>query len=213
LDANDTVILLLDHQAGLFQTVHDISLYELRANLMALTFAANLARVPIIYTASEPTGPNGPLVSEILSLPSNATFIRRKGEISAWENPDFVSAVEKTGKNTLVMAGVWTSVCVVFPAIQAKAEGFNVYTVFDASGDITKFASEITRLRLVFSGIVPVTTNALIGELQRTWNRGDAAAWASIYANLSPNYRYVQESFNMAKNQTSTNQSTTQGST
>jgi nicotinamidase-related amidase len=195
LNANETVMLLIDHQTGLFQTVHDISLYELRANVMVLASVANLAKIPIIYTASEPNGPNGPIIKDILSLPSNATFVRRHGEISAWENPDFVAAVKNTGKKTLIMAGVWTSVCVVFPALQAKAEGFNVYAVIDASGDISKLASETTRLRLALSGIVPVSTNVVVGEIQRTWNRGDAAAYAALYSQLSPNYGLVVESF------------------
>jgi nicotinamidase-related amidase len=203
LNPNDTIILLIDHQTGLFQTVHDISLYELRNNVKILASAANLGRVPIIYTASEPNGPNGPIISDVLSLPSNATFVPRHGEISAWENPDFVAAVKNSGKKTLVMAGVWTSVCIVFPALQAKAEGFTVYAVIDASGDISMLASETTRLRLALSGIVPVTTNVVVGEIQRTWNRPDAAAWGALYSQLSPNYAAVTESFMKSSNKTS----------
>ena len=147
LDPADTVILLLDHQSGLFQTVKDISVAELRTNTAILAKVAKLAKVPVITTASEPNGPNGPLMPEIHQYAPHAVFVPRKGEISAWDNKDFVDAVRKTGRKTLIMAGVWTSVCVAFPAIQAKAEGYNVYAVIDASGDPSEMASRTTIAR------------------------------------------------------------------
>jgi nicotinamidase-related amidase len=133
-DPKDTVILLLDHQTGLFQTVKDITIQELRTNTAVLAKLATLAKIPVITTASEPSGPNGPLMPEIQQFAPTATYVARKGEISAWENPDFVRTVRATGKKTLIIGGVWTSVCVAFPAIQAKAEGYTVYAVIDASG-------------------------------------------------------------------------------
>src|SRR5262245_16685235 len=120
-DANDAVILLLDHQTGLFQTVKDVPVAEIRNNTMALVNVARLANAPVIYTASEPDGPNGPIMDELDAVQDYCQFVRRKGEISAWDNADFVKAVEATGRKTLVMAGIWTSVCVAFPALQAKA--------------------------------------------------------------------------------------------
>jgi len=126
LDPNDTVVLLLDHQTGLFQTVKDVPLPELRANTVVLAKIAELAKVPIIYTASEPGGTNGPIMEELLAAAPNAKYVARKGEVSAWDNADFVKAVEATGRKTLIMAGVWTSVCVAFPALQAKADGYKV---------------------------------------------------------------------------------------
>jgi nicotinamidase-related amidase len=138
LDPNDTVVLLLDHQTGLFQTVQDVPLPVLRANTVALAKIAERAKMPIIYTASEPAGPNGPIMEELVDAAPNAQYIGRKGEVSAWDNADLVKAVEATGRKTLVMAGVWTSVCVAFPALQAKADGYKVFAVMDASGDVSK---------------------------------------------------------------------------
>src|SRR5690554_5382611 len=120
-DPNDAVLLLLDHQTGLFQTVKDVPLADLRANTVALAKIAVQAGIPVIYTASEPDGPNGPIMEELLEAAPNAIYVGRKGEVSAWDNADFVKAVESTGRKTLVMAGVWTSVCVAFPALQANA--------------------------------------------------------------------------------------------
>jgi nicotinamidase-related amidase len=144
LDASDTVILLLDHQTGLFQTVKDISVAELRANTTMLVKLATLLKIPVITTASEPNGPNGPLMPEIHQLAPHAVYVGRKGEVNAWDNEDFVKAVRATGKKTLIMAGVWTSVCVMFPALDAKQAGFKVYAVVDASGDPSEMTSRTT---------------------------------------------------------------------
>jgi nicotinamidase-related amidase len=195
LNPDDTVVLLLDHQTGLFQTVKDIPLRDLRANTVALARIAGLAGMPIIYTASEPGGPNGPIMDELLAAAPGATYVGRKGEVSAWDNADFVKAVEATGRKTLVMAGVWTSVCVAFPALQAKADGYKVYAVMDASGDVSVMASEAAKLRMANAGVVPVTTNTILSESHRTWNRADAAQWGALYAELAPNYRAVAESY------------------
>jgi nicotinamidase-related amidase len=193
------VLLMLDHQTGLFQTVKDIPVAELRNNAIVLARAATLAKVPVITTASEPKGPNGPLMPELEQAAPGATYVGRKGEISAWENPDFVRTVKATGRKTLIMAGVWTSVCVVFPALQAKAAGYDVYAVIDASGDVSPMASQVTLARLVQAGVIPISTNAVVSELQRTWNRPDAAAWAEIYGAVSPNYRAAIESYQKAQ--------------
>src|SRR5690242_16960601 len=143
---------------------------------------ATLLKIPVITTASEPNGPNGPLMPEIHQFAPHAVFVPRKGEVNAWDNPDFVKAVRATGKKTLIMAGVWTSVCVVFPALQAKAEGYTVYAVVDASGDVSPMASQAAMARMVQAGIIPVTTNVIVPEVQRTWNRPDAAQYGTLYA-------------------------------
>lgn len=200
LDPNDTVMLLLDHQTGLLQTVKDVSPAEVRTNTIGLANIAELAGVPIILTASEPNGPNGPLIEELQKLEgAKAKYVPRKGEISAWDNADFVNAVEATGRKTLVIAGIWTSVCVNFPALQAKADGYKVYFVTDASGDPSVMASQTTVARAVQAGIIPVTTNVVLCELQRTWNRPDAAKWGAIYSQIVPNYRAAVESYQRAQ--------------
>jgi nicotinamidase-related amidase len=198
IDPADAVLLMLDHQTGLFQTVKDIPIQELRTNAVVLAKGAVLTKVPVITTASEPNGPNGPLMPELHEAAPAAIYVGRKGEISAWENADFVKTVKGTGRKTLIMAGVWTSVCVVFPAIQARAEGFDVYAVIDASGDVSPMASQVTLARLVQAGVVPITTNAVVGEFQRTWNRPDAAKFAELYGTFAPHYRAAIESFQRA---------------
>ena len=200
LNADDAVLLLLDHQTGLFQTVNDIAVADLRRNTVALAKIAEQAGIPIIYTASEPDGPNGPIMEELPAAMPSAQYVARKGEVSSWDNADFVAAVEATGRKTLIIAGVWTSVCVAFPALEAKADGYKVFTVMDASGDVSKMASDAALARMTAAGIIPVTTNTILSETHRTWNRPDAVAWGALYSELVPEYRAAFESYNRAQN-------------
>jgi nicotinamidase-related amidase len=199
IDTSDSVILLLDHQSGLFQTVKDISVAELRANTVMLARLATLLKIPVITTASEPNGPNGPLMPEIHQFAPQAVYVPRKGEVNAWDNEDFVKAVRATGRKTLIMAGVWTSVCVMFPALDAKAAGYKVYAVIDASGDPSDLASRTTIARFTQAGVVPTSTNAVLSETHRTWNRPEAAELAKLYALVAPNYQAVIESYQKAQ--------------
>jgi nicotinamidase-related amidase len=199
LRLDDVVFLLLDHQAGLFQVVKDISVAELRANTAMLAKLATLLKIPVITTASVPEGPNGPLMPEIHQFAPHSVHVPRKGEVNAWDNELFVKTVRETGKKTLIIAGVWTSVCVMFPALDAIAAGFKVYAVIDASGDPSEMASRTTLARFAQAGVVPISANAVLCELQRTWNRPDAAEIAKLYTMVAPNYAAVMESYDRAK--------------
>jgi nicotinamidase-related amidase len=199
LDPADTLILLLDHQAGLFQTVKDIAVADLRRNVEMIAKLATLLKIPVVTTASEPNGPNGPLMPEIHQYAPHAVYVPRKGEVNAWDNSAFVEQVQSTGRKTLVMAGVWTSVCVMFPALDARSAGFDVYAVIDASGDPSELASRTTLARLVQGGVIPTSTNALLSELHRTWARPEAAELAKLYGLAAPNYAAVAESYQKAQ--------------
>jgi nicotinamidase-related amidase len=198
LNAADVAILLLDHQSGLFQTVKDVPLTDLRANTIMLARLATLMKIPVITTASEPNGPNGPLMPEIHQNAPHAVYVPRKGEVNAWDNDDFVRTVRATGKRTLIMAGVWTSVCVMFPALDAKAAGFKVYAVMDASGDPSEMASRTSLARFAQAGVIPTSTNAVLSEVHRTWNRPEAGELAKLYGLVAPNYAAVAESYQKA---------------
>lgn len=199
IDPADSVMLLIDHQSGLFQTVGDMPMPELRQRAAALAKIASLANIPVITTASVPQGPNGPLIPEIHQNAPHAQYVARKGEINAWDNPDFVNTVKATGKKTLIIAGTITSVCMAFPAISAVAEGFKVFAVIDASGTYTKMAEEITLARVVQAGVVPMDTAAVASEIQKTWNREDAQEWAQVYTQIFPAYALLMESYMKAQ--------------
>lgn len=199
IDVKDTALLLVDHQSGLFQTVADMPMPTLRNHAIALAKAATLAKIPVITTASVPQGPNGPLIPEIHQFAPHAQYVARKGQINAWDNPDYVAAVKATGKKTLIIAGTITSVCMAFPSISAVHAGYKVFAVVDASGTYSKMAQEITLARVVQAGVVPIDTGAVLSELQKTWNREDAQQWAEAYTNVFPPYALLIESYMKAQ--------------
>ncbi|WP_296283375.1 hydrolase [uncultured Acinetobacter sp.] len=206
IDPSDTAMLLIDHQSGLFQTVGDMPMPELRQRAAALAKIASLANIPVITTASVPQGPNGPLIPEIHNNAPHAQYIARKGEINAWDNPEFVAAVKATGKKTLIIAGTITSVCMAFPSISAVADGYKVFAVVDASGTYSKMAQEITLARVVQAGVVPMDTAAVASEIQKTWNRDDAQEWAQVYTQIFPAYQLLMESYAKAQDVISHNE-------
>ena len=199
IDPDNVAMLLIDHQSGLFQTVQDMPFTTLRRLASTLAKIASLAKIPVITTASVPQGPNGPLIPEIHQNAPHATYVARKGEINAWDNEDFVKAVKATGKKQLIIAGTITSVCMAFPSIAAVADGYQVFAVIDASGTYSKMAEEITLARMLQAGVVPIDTAAVASELQKTWNREDAAEWAQAYTGIFPNYQLLIESYSKAQ--------------
>ena len=199
IDPNDAVLLLIDHQSGLFQVVNDQPFTQVRAHVVALAKLAKLAGIPVITTASVPQGPNGPLMPEIHEIVPEAHYIPRNGEINAWDVPAFREAVTATGRKTLIMAAVMTSVCLAEPAISAVAEGYKVYGVIDASGTYSKLSQETTMARLVQAGVVPIDTSAVASEVQQTWNRPDAGEFAALYSGVMTNYQLLIESYQRAQ--------------
>lgn len=194
LDPNDVVLLLIDHQTGLFQTVKDLDVGELHRNVVGLAKFARLVKIPVITTASVPDGPNGPLISELGEILPDAVYVPRHGQINAWDNPDFVKAVKETKRNTLVMAGTLSNVCLAFPAISAAAEGYRVYGLMDASGCWSAFSKDLALARMTHAGVIPTDCLALMAEVQQTWARPDAAEFAELYAEFMPSYRLLMES-------------------
>lgn len=199
IDPNDSVLLLIDHQSGLFQLVRDIELPVLRSNVTALAKISQLAKIPTFTTASVPDGPNGPLIPEIHQHNPDAVYIPRTGQINAWDNPAWVDAIEKTGRKTLLIAGTLTSVCMAFPTLSALAAGYKVFTIIDASGNWSQMATDLTLARVVQAGAMPIDTYAVIGELMNTWNRPDAMEFANVMVDLMPIYRALMESYDKAQ--------------
>ena len=200
IDPKDAVMLLIDHQSGLFQLVRDIDLPTLRAHAGALAKVAYLAKIPTFTTASVPDGPNGPLIPEIHEYNKDAVYIPRTGQINAWDNPAWVKAIEDTKRRTLLMAGTLTSVCMSFPALSALTAGYRVFCVIDASGNWSQMATDITLARVVQAGAVPIDTYAVLCELMETWNRPDAMEFAQIVTDhIVPPYRALIESYEKAQ--------------
>jgi nicotinamidase-related amidase len=199
IDPDDAVMLLVDHQSGLFQTVRDMEEQELRRRATCLAKAAKLAGVPTFTTASVPDGPNGPLIPDIHKANSDAVYIPRTGQINAWDNPAWIDAIKKTGRKTLIIAGTLTSVCMAFPALSAVEAGYRVFCVVDASGNWDKMATDITIARVTQAGCMPIDTFAVLAELMSTWNRTDAMEYAAVMAELIPPFQALNECYAKAQ--------------
>lgn len=200
IDPEDAVILLIDHQSGLFQLVQDIDQPVLRSHVTALAKVSHLAKLPTFTTASVPDGPNGPLIPEIHHFNPDAVYIPRTGQINAWDNPKWVEAIEQTGRKTLLIAGTLTSTCMAFPALSALDAGYKVFCIVDASGNWSKMSTDLTVARLVQAGAIPIDMNGLLGEIMGTWNRPDAMEFAEILVeHVTPRYRALMESYDKAQ--------------
>jgi len=196
INPNDSCMLLIDHQSGLFQLVKDMEVPVLRNNVIALAKVARLAKIPTFTTASVPDGPNGPLIPEIHQVNPDAVYIPRSGQINAWDNPEYVKAIKQTGRKTLIMAGTLTSVCMAFPAVSAIEDGFKVCCVIDASGNYSKMATEICTARVAQAGAYPLDTFAVLSEIMATWNRSDSWQFAEVMMdNVVPLYRNLVECY------------------
>ena len=200
IDPDDAVMLLIDHQSGLFQLVRDIDQPTLRAHATALAKVARLAKIPTFTTASVPDGPNGPLIPEIHESNPEAVYIPRTGQINAWDNPAWVEAIERTNRKTLIIAGTLTSVCLAFPTLSALVAGYKVFCVVDASGNWSKMATDLTIARIAQAGAVPIDTFAVLAELMSTWNRPDAMDFAQVMVDhVVPPFRALIESYDKAQ--------------
>lgn len=198
LNKDDCAVLLVDHQAGLTNLVHDFSPDDFKNNVLALADAAKYFKLPTILTTSFENGPNGPLVPEIKELFPDAPYIARPGQINAWDNEDFVNAVEATGKKQLLIAGIVTEVCVAFPTLSALERGYEVFVVTDASGTFNQTTRDAAWSRMASAGAQLVTWFGAACELHRDW-RNDVEGLGALFSKRLPNYRCLINSYNSAR--------------
>src|SRR4051812_27143470 len=188
LSADDAVVLLIDHQAGLLSLVQDYGPDEFKNNVLALADTARFFRLPTVLTTSFESGPNGVILPELKAMFPDAPFIPRPGQINAWDNEDFVKAVRGTGRKQLIIAGVVTDVCVAFPTLEALKEGFQVFVVADASGTFNRSVRDAALMRMQQAGAVMTNWFAVACELQRDWRR-DMEGLATLLAARLPSYK------------------------
>jgi nicotinamidase-related amidase len=180
LTPEDSVLVLIDHQPFQFANLHSHEPTMIVNNVVALAKTAKVFNVPtILTTVLEDRG--GKLIKPLQDvfpqqMPIDRTFI------NTWEDTRVVDAVKKTGRKKIIMAALWSEICLAMPAIQAAGEGYEVYAVTDASGGVSAEAHEMAIRRIIMAGVVPITWMAVAGELQRDWARQEqAAAMAGIF--------------------------------
>ncbi|EMI22455.1 isochorismatase superfamily hydrolase [Rhodopirellula maiorica SM1] len=194
LDKNEAAVLLVDHQTGLTNLVHDFSPDDFKNNVLALANCAKYFELPTILTTSFEDGPNGPLVPELKEMFPDAPYIARPGQINAWDNEDFVDAVKETGKKQLLIAGIVTEVCVAFPTLSAIEAGYDVFVVCDASGTFNKTTRDAAWARMSAAGAQLINWFAVAGELHRDW-RNDMEGLGTLLSNHLPIYRCLMNSY------------------
>ena len=194
LSKDDAVVLLVDHQSGLISLVQDYSPSEFKENVLALADVAKFFNLPTILTTSFEDGPNGPLVPELKERFPKAPYIPRPGQINAWDNADFVRAIEQTKRKQLIIAGVVTDVCVAFPALSAIEAGYQVFAVVDASGTFNQAVRDAALTRMSQAGVQLVNWFSVACELHRDW-RNDIEGLGKLLSDHIPNYRNLMTSY------------------
>lgn len=173
IDPNNSVLIFIDHQPQMSFGVANIDRQQLKNNTVALAKAGKIFNVPTIITSVETESFSGYIWPELLAVHPEITPIERTS-MNSWEDEKFVSAVKATGRKKLIIAALWTEVCLTFPALMALNEGFEVYAVTDASGGTSVDAHERAIDRIVQAGAVPVTWQQVLLEYQRDWARKES---------------------------------------
>jgi len=170
--ADNTALLLIDHQVGTMGWVKSIPFEEMKRNAVMLAHTARILKLPVVLTSSMEEYAQGPLLSELQTiLPTAfAERVKRMGIVNAMDDTNFATAVKATGRKKLVIAGVTNDVCTVYPALSLVRDGFEVQVVADAGGSPTKMADDISLRRMERGGVTLTTTNQLIAELAGSWS-------------------------------------------
>src|SRR5579862_1578376 len=159
----NSALVLIDHQIGLYTAVRDIAVDELKHNVSGLVKAAKIFRIPIIVTT---TTENmwGPMIPELQELLHDISVIERT-TVNAWDDGRVSDAIKKVNRNKLIMTGISTDVCLTFPAITAVGKGYDVYAVIDASGAFTVKQGELGMARMLQAGVKTVAYSNVIVEM------------------------------------------------
>jgi nicotinamidase-related amidase len=175
LTAQNAALLIIDFQPVQVASIASMNKRLLVANVVAVARTAKLYGVPaVLSTVNVSTGLNQPMIRPITDLLTGVDIIDRTS-INAWEDDDFFAAVKATGRKKLIMIALWTEVCLVFPALDALQEGFDVYVVVDAVGGTSREAHRAGLQRIVQAGGIPISWIQLACEFQRDWNRESTA--------------------------------------
>jgi nicotinamidase-related amidase len=171
LTPQNAALLIIDYQPVQVSSIASRSKRELVANIVALAKIGKLYELPVVLsTVNVKTGINQPTIHQITDVLSGVEAIDRTS-INAWEDADFVAAVKATGRKKLIMAALWTEVCLTHPALDALQEGYEVYPVVDAVAGTSLEAHNAGLERIIQAGGKPTSWVQLICELQRDWDR------------------------------------------
>ncbi len=169
--SQNAAMLLIDHQVGTMSWVRSAPLEEIKRNTVVLAKVAKALNLPVVLTTSMEEHVQGPLMPEVQAIlpEAFAARIKRVGVVDAMDDELFAEAVRNTSRKNLIMAGITTDVCVVFPALTAMQQGYSVQVVVDACGSPSKIADDIALRRMERAGVTLTSTNQAVAELARKW--------------------------------------------
>ena len=170
LDPGNCVVVLADFQPQMIFGVGSHDVQTLLNNVAGLARSAAAFAVPTIITSVETRGFSGPVVDELTAVFPDEAVIDRT-TMNCWEDERVVDAVRRTGRTKVVLAGLWTEVCVAHPALDALRDGYEVYVVCDACAGVSIVAHDLAIERMTQAGAVPITWLQFLLELQRDWAR------------------------------------------
>ena len=166
-------LLLIDHEGQMAFAVNGIDPVQLRNNVGLVAGASKIFNVPTVVTTVAEESFSGPVFPEIIEFfPNHNEYIDRT-TMNTWEDVNAHKAITGKNKKKIVMAGLWTSVCIVGPAMSALTDGYEVYIITDASGDISQEAHDMAVQRMIQAGAKPITSMQYLLELQRDWARSE----------------------------------------
>ncbi|RZA06199.1 MAG: hydrolase [Proteobacteria bacterium] len=170
LNAQDHLLVMIDFQSQMAFATKSIDMANLRNNASLISRAAKVFKVSTLLTTVAEKSFSGPMFSEITNVfPEQKLFDRTS--MNTWEDKAVIEEVNRIGKPRIVLSGLWTSVCIVGPALSAIEQGFEVYAITDACGDVSEEAHERAVQRMVQAGVRPITSLQYLLELQRDWAR------------------------------------------
>jgi len=172
LTPTDHTLVMIDFQSQMAFATHSIDAVNLRNNAALVAQAAAGFKVSTILTTVAEKSFSGPMFCEITDAFPGQKMLDRTS-MNTWEDAAVIDRVNEIGKPRIVLAGLWTSVCIVGPALSALDQGFEVYVIADASGDVSTEAHNRAMERMVQAGARPMTSLQYLLELQRDWARGD----------------------------------------
>jgi len=172
LESGNHALLLIDHQYLQLLTLRSHEAAQVIGNVTAIAKAAKIFKVPTLLTTAFAERQN--LIKEFQDIFPEQTPIDRT-TLNSWEDERVVSWAKQTGRKKLVMAGLWTEVCLQMPVLSALADGYDVYFLTDASGGASREAHDMAVQRMIQAGAVPITTWSYVSELQRDWARAETA--------------------------------------
>lgn len=170
LNPTNHALVLIDYEGQMAFATANIPIDQLRNNTAIIAGASKIFDIPTVVTTVAEKSFSGPVFPEILELYPESTYVDRTS-MNTWEDVNAYKAIVGKNKKKLVMGGLWTSVCIVGPVLSAIAEGFDVYVITDACGDVSKEAHEQAITRMVQAGAHPMTSLQYLLELQRDWAR------------------------------------------